>query len=278
MPSWIVVLLVCFTFSSGIILFLRAYNTPPPLPTNKALGVDRREKLGSEISGLIKVNDSGLAHELDLIDKPASVLVYEQFLGSVTGVAAALVFGFLFLADSLLLAFLIVALFAMLGWVVPKKKVEREASELKSAMRQALAIYQELAATAVAGGQSVQSALRNAAGYGDGSAWIQLRNAAAVSMTSEQTFSGEIRKLGDLYRLPELDNLAGLVQVADEGGTSKTTLKDLARQQSRKFSQQMLDESESNTSRLIVPTALIFLSFVLLLGFAVIDGLSQINL
>ncbi len=278
MEPIIVVLLLCLTASTGLVVFWRTYTLVPPLPAQVSNSGDRTDKLGTQLAGLQRTGESDIVNDLAIIRKPVEVFAYEQFLSAACATIAATIIGFTLLSSSAVIAALLVALFAALGWIAPKRRATRQAQEHKLRMNQALCIYQELAATAVAGGQSVQSALRNSASYGNGAAWIELRNAAAASMTSENTFASEIQKLADLYQLPELENLARLVAIADEGGTSKTTLQDLARQQSRKFAQSTLDDSENNTSKLILPTALIFLSFVLLLGFAVLDGLSQIQL
>jgi|GEM_PF-4727242 len=268
------VLLICATFSSGIIALWRSYYTPASLPSSTAL-VDATLPFGM---GNNLEKDVELERDLELVGKDKNVMVYEQLIGSVVGVLAGALLTFLLISDTPFLGIILAALLGLYGWHAPKNTLIKNAEEQRVTMKQALVVYQELASAAVSGGQSIQSALRNAATYGEGKQWAEIRHAATVSMTSDKTFASHIRQLHDQYQINELETLANVIEVADSGGTSKTSLQDLAKQQSKKFAQEALDKSESNTAQLLIPTTLIFISFVLLLAFVVMDGLSQITL
>ncbi len=272
-----IVALLAALFAAGLCGLVVLPRQSEPLRIGSITVGDRRTQLGASLLPLASRNREALQRPLAIVSKSHELLVYEKFLYTIAFSALWLVLGALLFAN--LWGPLAMAVAAgFLGWRLPEQKVKTEAENQRHAMRQAVTVYQELAAAAVAGGANTHAALTKAVDFGSGPQWVRLRSSVRTSLTSDKTLSEEIQSLANLYELAELENLATLLAVSEQGGVAQQSLEDMSTNQSKTAAQEALDVAEKNSSRLVIPIGLLFGSFALFMLFVVFDGLNQINI
>lgn len=153
---------------------------------------------------------------------------------------------------------------------VPDLLVAQEADERRADFRHALGSFLDLVVISLAGGAGVESALRDAAAIGHGWAYSQLRGALeATSLTGETPWAA-LARLGAELGVGELAELAASVSLAGTEGArvreslavKATSLRDHALAEA---------EAEASTERMALPVALLFVGFLLLVGYPAVD-------
>jgi tight adherence protein C len=155
----------------------------------------------------------------------------------------------------------------------PDISLRSEAEERRKAFKQALGSFLDLVVISLAGGSGVESALRDAAGVGRGWAFAQLRNALEVTTLTGETPWAALARLGEELGVTELVELSATVSLA---GTEGARVRDSLAVKAASLRDHALAEAEaeaqSTTEKMALPVVLLFLGFLILIGYPAVDA------
>ncbi len=166
---------------------------------------------------------------------------------------------------------------AVVFFFVPDLTLRSDADDRRNQFKHALGSFLDLVVISLAGGAGVESALRDAAGIGRGWTYAQLRNALAVTTLTGETPWAALARLGDEVGVSELSELAASISLA---GTEGARVRDsLAMKASTLREHAMAEaeaEAESTTEKMAVPVVLLFLGFMILIGYPAVDAVMTV--
>jgi tight adherence protein C len=155
----------------------------------------------------------------------------------------------------------------------PDISLRSEAEERRKAFKQALGSFLDLVVISLAGGTGVESALRDAASVGRGWAFAQLRNALEVTALTGETPWAALARLGEEVGVTELVELSATVSLA---GTEGARVRDSLAVKAASLRDHALAEAEaeaqSTTEKMALPVVLLFLGFLILIGYPAVDA------
>lgn len=186
--------------------------------------------------------------------------------GIVIALAVVLRFAGAPMGSGLAFATLVVALAA--GFVTPDVALKTQAAARRTGFRHALSSYLDLVNVLLAGGAGIETSLEAAAHAGDGWAFTQIRNALTRSRTMRQSPFDCFTELGQRIGVDELIEIAASVRLAGEQG-ARIKLSLAAKAAALRAHQMARIEADANaaTERMGLPTVLMFLGFMVLLGY-----------
>jgi Flp pilus assembly protein TadB len=156
---------------------------------------------------------------------------------------------------------------------VPDLSVRSEAEARRRGFRHALGSFLDLVVIGLAGGAGVESALRDAASVGQGWAFEQLRHALDVTALTGETPWAALARLGADLGVPELGELAASVSLA---GTEGARVRDSLAAKATSLRDHALASAEAEaqaaTERMALPVVLLFIGFLLLIGYPAVDA------
>jgi tight adherence protein C len=155
----------------------------------------------------------------------------------------------------------------------PDISLRSETEERRKAFKQALGSFLDLVVISLAGGSGVESALRDAASVGRGWAFAQLRNALEVTALTGETPWAALARLGEEVGVTELVELSATVSLA---GTEGARVRDSLAVKAASLRDHALAEAEaeaqSTTEKMALPVVLLFLGFLILIGYPAVDA------
>ncbi|MEO6125552.1 MAG: type II secretion system F family protein [Ilumatobacteraceae bacterium] len=154
------------------------------------------------------------------------------------------------------------------GFVTPDIALRSQAAQRRIGFRHALSSYLDLVNVLLAGGAGIETSLEAAADAGDGWGFVQLRHALLRARTLRQSPFDCLTELGDRIGVSELGEIAASVRLAGEQG-ARIKLSLAAKASAMRGHQMARIEAEANaaTERMGLPTVLLFLGFMVLLGY-----------
>jgi len=156
---------------------------------------------------------------------------------------------------------------------VPDLALRREAEARRVEFRHSLGSFLDLVVISLAGGAGVESALRDAAGIGRGWAYVQLRDALEVTALTGETPWAALARLGRRLGVEELSELAASVSLAGtEGARVRESLAVKASSLRSHALARAETEAQSSTETMAVPVVLLFVGFLILIGYPAIDA------
>ncbi|MBU6240393.1 MAG: type II secretion system F family protein [Acidobacteria bacterium] len=165
-----------------------------------------------------------------------------------------------------------IAVGAVLGVVLYLENVSKRAASARRTFSYALSSYLDLASVLLAGGAGSETALFAAASTGDSWSFRMIREALE---TARATRTPMWRVFGDLGRrlgVVDLERLSGSMQLAGEQG-AKVRLS-LSTQADALRTRQIAEieaQAQAATERMGIPTVLLFVGFIALLGYPALD-------
>lgn len=156
---------------------------------------------------------------------------------------------------------------------VPDLTLHSEAEKRRRSFRHGLGSFLDLVVIGLAGGAGVESALRDAAAIGEGHSYAQLRRALDVTALTGETPWAALARLGEELGVAELAELASSVSLA---GTEGARVRDSLAAKARSLRDHALASAEADaqsaTERMAFPVVLLFLGFMVLVGYPAVDA------
>jgi tight adherence protein C len=275
------------------------FPSPPPLQAaidrlnrrNELVGIANRDQAASPLDALLGrtvgasltrlarnlgLRLDSLERDLALVGRPIEQHMAQKVLLAIVGVALPVfIAGFwmvLGLSPSLTLPAAGGLLLGTFFFFVPDLALRSEAAERRKEFRRALGGFLDLVVISLAGGAGVESALRDAAGIGQGWAFRQLHNALEVTTLTGETPWAALARLGDEVGVDELAELSASVSLAGkEGARVRESLAVKAASMRDHAQADAEAEAEAATERMALPLVLLFLGFLILIGFPAVD-------
>lgn len=154
------------------------------------------------------------------------------------------------------------------GGLLPELTLVSRARTRRRAFRHALSAYLDLVNVLLAGGAGVETALTAAADAGDGWVFEHIRDVLLRARTSRTSPWDAFADLGGRLGVDELIELAASVELAGERG-ARIRLSLIAKAEAMRGRQaaEVESDAQSATERMGLPTVLMFLGFLVLLGY-----------
>lgn len=275
------------------------FPSPPPLQAaidrlnrrNELVGITNRDQgddgvddlLGRTVGAALGramrnlgLNLDGLESDLRLVGRSLEQHMGQKVLLALFGLALPMLLGVVWSVTGVGVSLAIpVGVGVALGVVfffVPDIGLRGEAADRRKEFKQSLGSFLDLVVISLAGGAGVESALRDAAGVGRGWAFAQLHNALEVTSLTGETPWAALARLGDEVGVDELVQLSSSVSLADtEGARVRESLAVKASSLREHALSEAEAEAETTTEKMAVPVVLLFLGFLILVGYPAID-------
>ena len=114
---------------------------------------------------------------------------------------------------------------AVIGFFVPDLLLRRTGSTVLTGAAEALLVYIDLVTLERLTNASATQALHNAAALSDVPLFVQIRTALERSRLEQQSPYAELRRLSEQLRLPELADIADVMQLDETGAALSGTLR-----------------------------------------------------
>lgn len=156
----------------------------------------------------------------------------------------------------------------LLGFMLPDRMLRNSAQRRRKSFLHAFSSFLDLTNVLLAGGAGTETALLAAADAGDGWAFEQLRNALIRARSSHNSPWVELAVLGERFNLVQVVEVAGSVQLAGEHGARiRSSLSAKAESLRHRQMSEIEASANSSTERMGVPMVLLFLAFIVLIGY-----------
>ena len=273
---------------SGLLLVVRGVRRQSTPMDDLMRSLDRRAHVGPQQrarvgAGLVRRVEArtprSLERDLNVVGFTPARLAVEKLTGTIAGVAVpvaahlALIAGGSGLAPGLLL----VAVFAggVLGFVHPNARLRSLAGRRRRQFEHALSSYLDLVNVVLAGGSGIESALEAAADAGDGWVFEHLRVALVRARATRRSPWVTLGELGSSLGVDSLTELASSVQLAGEQGARiRSSLAAKAASLRARQLTQIEADANAASERMGVPTVLMFLGFLILLGYPALQQIA----
>jgi tight adherence protein C len=196
------------------------------------------------------------------------ILIYLMVVLTLLGLWNAFVTG-----ASLTQIVLLVLIGPVVLYLSQRKKIQATAKQRQSDLDLSTAIFLDLLNVLLAGGAGVETAILAAAACGDGWGFAQIRLSIARSQSSRQSYWDGLRELGASLGNESLIEVANSVQLAGEHGARiRQSLHSKAASLRQKNLARIEYEAEQRTEKMGLPIVLLFLGFLLLIGYPAFMG------
>lgn len=158
-----------------------------------------------------------------------------------------------------------------LGWVAyshPFRSVRKEAARRRAEFDLSVAVLLDLVNIQMAGGAGLETALISAASLGDGWAFGAMRSALGAAQSSRRSYWDALIELADRYGISSLSETAHAARLAGEHGSRvrQSLVSKAASLRARNLSATEF-EAQQQTEQMGLPMVLLFLSFLLFVGY-----------
>ena len=154
------------------------------------------------------------------------------------------------------------------GFVLPGIILRSQAAERRRSFRHAFGSFLDLVVIGIHGGAGVESALADAAHLGHGWAFGLIAATLDATEFSRQSPWDALRELGDELAVPELAELAASITLAGTSG-ARVGMSVAAKAEAMRGREiaEAEAKAESASERLAVPTVMMMIGFVILIGY-----------
>ena len=189
------------------------------------------------------------------------------------GLLASIVWFLLFNNAPWLVVMILCIAVPVAAWIIPVRQVSAAATLRRSDMDLAVAVYLDLVNVLLAGGAGVETAMLAAAGAGDGWSFEQIRLALARAQSARRSYWDSLRELGQRTQVDSLEEVAHSVQLAGEHGARiRQSLAAKAHALRARNLARIEHEAEQRTEHMGLPMVVLFLGFILLVGYPAFVG------
>jgi len=253
--------------------FVEELNRPRlALTTTPGTGLDRL--LAGAVRGSIEKHRSNL----DICERTAAKFATDRLLwATILAMPGFLLLmltlsGFELIPPSLALLAMVALAFG--GWFYALADLRSDAQKKRSEFRHALAAYLELVTILMSGGAGVQSAIYDAASIGRGSAFRHMKSALSQAQARRETPWATLGALGARLDVPELVELEQAMTLAADGSRVRESLRAKAEAIRDRDRSEKEADAERRSESMVLPVAMMFAGFLLLLGYPAVQALS----
>ena len=174
------------------------------------------------------------------------------------------------------LLLLLVLAGASAGAMLPVLTVRQSAAMARRDFRSSLSAYLDLVSIMLAGGAGAETALVAAARVGSGRTFAVVTECLEVARSSRRSLWSVLSEEGDRLGIIELPELASTIQLSGEQG-ARMTASLTAKARSMRGKQMADIEASANaaTERMGLPMVLMFMGFLVLLGYPAMHLIGQ---
>lgn len=172
-------------------------------------------------------------------------------------------------------ALLVTLIGAASGWLFARADLASDATKARREFRHALAAYLRLVTILMAGGAGVETAMFDAAAVGHGRAFRQLRSALTAAQARREPPWFQLGALGQRLGIRELDELQAAMTLAGGGAQVRDSLTAKAEAMAAKDLAETESAAQARSETMVLPVALMFAGFLLLLGYPALSALSS---
>jgi tight adherence protein C len=206
------------------------------------------------------------ASDLAIVGWTPTDLVVRQLLSIIAGaVGSAMVASAVSDGMTVMLA---LGIGGAVGFVLPTSMLRTTARARRRSFVHAFSAYLDLVNVLLAGGAGIETALTAAADAGDGWAFGTLRSCLVRARLSRRTPWHELRVLGARWGINEVVEVAGSMNLSGEHGARiRASLGARADSMRSRQIAEIEALAQSSTERMGVPVMMLFVGFMVLLGY-----------
>jgi tight adherence protein C len=160
------------------------------------------------------------------------------------------------------------------GWLYARVDLRSDAAKARREFRHASAAYLELVTILMAGGAGVDTAMFDAVDVGRGSAFRHLRTALSAAHARREAPWGALGDLGDRLGVIELEEIEASMALAGGGAQVRESLVAKANGLRSKDLAELESEAQSRSETMVLPVALMFAGFLILIGYPALASLN----
>jgi tight adherence protein C len=211
-----------------------------------------------------------LRKDLLVVGQPLEAHLAAKALYAVAGALAGPVLaGLLLLAGvpvPLALPLWLALLGAVLGWLVPDRRLRAAAGARRASLRTAAGALLNLVSINLAGGAEVEQALHNALGISHGWAFTLLRNTVRRAQLNREKLWDALGRLGQEFEVDDLVQLAQNVSLAgDEGARMREALIAMAASIGHRELAEAETQANEASEHMVLPLAVLAIGFTVFL-------------
>jgi tight adherence protein C len=163
---------------------------------------------------------------------------------------------------------------AALGWLYARVDLRSDATKARRSFRHASAAYLELVTILMSGGAGVETAMFDAVDVGRGPAFRHLRAALSAAQARREAPWGALGELGERLGVVELQEIEASMALAGGGAQVRDSLVAKANGLRLKDLAELETEAESRSETMVLPVALMFVGFLVLIGYPALASLN----
>lgn len=160
------------------------------------------------------------------------------------------------------------------GWFYARVDLASDARTARREFRHTTAAYLELVTILMAGGAGVETAMFDAVTIGRGRAFRHLRAALISAQARREEPWRAFGQLGQRLGIPELEEFEASMTLAGGGAHVKDSLTAKASSMRAKDLAEAEATAQARSETMVLPVALMFAGFLLLIGYPALAGLS----
>ncbi len=237
---------------------------------------DRRSRIVEHLTG---TSTPDRAADLAVLERSLDKYLEGRLTWSMLAAAPGLAFlmlaatgSFTLLSPAVLLVTVVGG--AISGWFYALIDLHSDAEKARRDFRHALAAYLELVTILMAGGAGVETAVFDAASAGHGPAFRHIRSALTAAQARRQPPWKLLGELGDRLGVSELVELHSSMTLAGDGAQVRNSLGAMAAGMRRRDLAQIETEAQSKSEAMVLPVALMFAGFLILIGYPALSALT----
>lgn len=168
--------------------------------------------------------------------------------------------------------FVLMCIVSMLGayglGTRPQRLVRRKAEKLRRQIELATAVFLDLVNVLLAGGAGIETSVVAAASAGDGPGFSTIRLAVMRAQSARLSYWDSLAEVGRITEVPTLVEVAHTVQLAGQHGARVRSSLSAKAVALRKRNLALVEhDEEQRTEKIGLPLVLLFIGFLLLVGY-----------
>ncbi len=160
------------------------------------------------------------------------------------------------------------------GWFWALVDLRSDAAVARREFVESVASYLELVSILMAGGAGVETALFEAAQIGRGRGYRHVRAALSAAQTHREEPWSKFGELGRRVGVRELEDLEASMTLAGSGARVRDALTVKAEIMRERTLAEQETQAHSRSETMVLPVAMMFAGFLLLIGYPALSGLS----